>query len=317
MGAYATDYTEKSWPTQYGGRGGEYVYEGGTEIVYPSSGYLWDNCLRHGVSYRSYGEFVEAPKKAGDSATAAIPSLTGHVAPFYHPWDLGYPDVDRVKDWIKEFDEYERTGSLPQFQVIKLPNDHTEGTRSGSLSPRAFVAQNDLAVGMLVDRISHSTYWKESAIFIIEDDAQNGPDHVDAHRTEALVISPFVHRGTVDHEMYSTSSMVRTIELILGLPPLSQFDAAAAPMYASFAQSPDLTPYAVRPARYDLTERNPPKSLGQARCNEMNFSVEDAAPDLELNEIIWMSIRGAHNEMPAPVRSAFVRVRTSESGDDD
>ncbi|HCV43590.1 MAG TPA: hypothetical protein DGH68_08910, partial [Bacteroidetes bacterium] len=249
MGAYATDYVEKTWPTQYGGRGGEYEYEGGTPIVYPSAGYIWDNCNRHGVSYRTYGEFVQNPERPGDSAKAAIPSLAGHVAPFYRGWDLGYSDVQRVQSWMKEFDEYEKTGDLPSFQIVKLPNDHTEGTKKGSLTPRAYVAQNDLAVGMLVERISHSRFWKESAIFVIEDDAQNGADHVDAHRTEALVISPYTKRGFVDSDMYSTSSMVRTMELILGLPPLSQFDAAAMPMYNSFTAQPDLSPYVARPAR--------------------------------------------------------------------
>jgi len=317
MGAYATDYTEKTWPTVYGGRGGEYVYEGGAPIVFPSSGYLWDNCQRNGKSYRTYGEFVFNPKVPGDSAQPSAPSLAGHVAPFYRGWDLGYSDVDRVKEWLKEFDEYERTGGLPQFQIVKLPKDHTEGTRSGTLTPRAFVAQNDLAVGMLVERISHSRFWKESAIFIIEDDAQNGPDHVDAHRTEALVISPYVRRGAVDSELYSTSSMLRTMELILGLPPLTQFDAAATPMYGSFTATPDLTPFTCRPARHDLFERNPNKAVGQLRSNELDFSIQDAIPDVELNEIIWKSLHGEHSEMPAPVRSAFVQVRGREEMGED
>ena len=317
MGAYATDYTEKSWPTEYGGRGGEYVYEGGEDIVSPASGYLWDDCMRQGVTYRTYGEFVFAGALPGDSARPATPSLAGHFAPFYHPWDLGFSDVDRVREWMKEFDACEQSGILPQFQIIKLPNDHTEGTRSGALSPRAFVAQNDLAVGMVVERISHSRFWNESAIFVIEDDAQNGPDHVDAHRTEALVISPFVRRGAVDNEMYSTSSMVRTMELILGLPPMSQYDAAATPMYRSFTGTPNVTPYTARPARYDIHQINPPKSVGQARSDAMNFAVQDAAPDLELNEIIWQAIRGVHAEMPAPVRSAFVQERAEMQGEDD
>ncbi len=317
MGAYATDYTEKTWPTQYGGRGGEYVYEGGAPIVFPSSGYLWDNCQRNGKSYRTYGEFMFNPVTPGDSGQPAMPSLAGHVAPFYRGWDLAYSDVDRVKSWMKEFEEYERTGDLPQFQIVKLPNDHTEGTRSGSLTPRAFVAQNDLAVGMLIERISHSRFWKESAIFIVEDDAQNGPDHVDAHRTEALVISPYARRGAVDSELYSTSSMVRTMELILGMPPLTQYDAAATPMYASFMATPDLTPYTCRPARHDLFERNPDKAVGQLRSNELDFSIQDAIPDVELNEIIWKSLHGEHSEMPAPVRSAFVQVHGGEEEEED
>jgi YVTN family beta-propeller protein len=317
MGAYATDYVEKTWPTQYGGRGGEYVYEGGTTMVYPSAGYIWDNCKRHGVSYRTYGEFVKNPSRPGDSATATMPSLEGHVAPFYRGWDLAYSDVQRVKDWTQEFDECERTGILPQFQIVKLPNDHTEGTKKGSPTPKAFVAQNDLALGMLVERISHSRFWKESAIFSIEDDAQNGPDHVDAHRTVALVISPYTKRGFVDSEMYSTTSMVRTMELILGVPPLSQFDAAATPMYNSFTPQPDLSPYVARPARIDLDEKNLAGAYGQEKINLMNFSFEDANDDIEFNEIIWKSVRGFNSPMPAPIRSAFVRVMGDHARDEE
>ena len=316
MGAYATDYVEKTWPTSYGGRGGEYEYEGGYPIVYPSAGYLWDNCQRHGVTYRTYGEFVENGKSQTDSAKATMPSLEGHVAPFYRGWDLDYSDVQRVKDWMKEFDEYERTGDLPAFQIVKLPNDHTAGTRAGSPTPRAYAAQNDLAVGMLVERISHSRFWNETAIFIVEDDAQNGPDHVDAHRTEALVISPYTKRGFVDSDFYSTSSMIRTMELILGLPPLSQFDAAALPMYNSFTPQPDPSAYTFRPAHIDLEERNIAGAFGQKESVRMDFSREDAIADIEFNEIIWRSIRGAGSPMPAPVRSAFVRIVAPASDDD-
>ena len=319
MGAYATDYTEKSWPTSYGGRGGEYEFEGGYPIVYPSAGYLWDNCARNNVSYRTYGEFVQNPTEAGDSAEGLLPSLVGHTAPFYRGWDLDYSDVKRIEIWEKEFAEYERNGNLPQFMVIKLPNDHTEGTSANALTPRAFVAQNDLALGMLVDRISHSPYWKESAIFVIEDDAQNGPDHVDAHRTIGFMISPFTRRHFVDSTPYSTSGMVRTMELILGLPPLSQFDASATPMAASLSDRPDVTPYIHRPANVNLEERNPLKALGQMESGLMDFSREDAAPEAELNRIVWGSVRGPNVPMPAPVRSAFVRppVRDADEATDE
>jgi len=308
MGAYATDYVEKTWPTQYSGRGGEYEYEGGFPMVYPSAGYLWDNCARHGVSYRSYGEFAENGKTLSDPDSALTKSLEGHIAPHYRSWDLDVSDLVRVHQWMAEFDEYERTGELPQFQIIKLPNDHTYGTRSGELTPKSYVAQNDYALGLIVDRITHSSYWKESAIFSIEDDAQNGPDHVDAHRTVALVISPYTKHGFVDHELYSTSSMVETMELILGLPPLSEYDASAMPMYNSFTAVADTTTYSARKPLTSLEERNNPKAFGQLRSNSMDFSDEDLAPEHELNEIIWKSVRGASSRMPAPVHSAFVRV---------
>jgi YVTN family beta-propeller protein len=317
MGAYATDYTEKTWPTSYGGRGGEYEFEGGYPIVSPSGGYLWDNCSRQGISYRTYGEFVGNPAREGDSAKALLPVLAGHVAPFCRGWDLRYSDISRYKDWEKEFNRYEREGGLPRFQTIKLPNDHTEGTHRGTLTPRAFVAQNDVALGMIVERISHSPYWTSSAIFVVEDDAQNGADHVDAHRTVALVISPYTRRHFVDSELYSTSSMVRTIEMILGLPPLSQFDAAATPMDASFTSVPDVHPYRHRSARIDLEEKNKPGAFGWKESEEMDFTREDAAPDFQFGEIVWRSVKGDQVPMPPPVRSAFVRVpdETDDDGD--
>ncbi|MGE5430987.1 MAG: alkaline phosphatase family protein [Syntrophomonadaceae bacterium] len=317
MGAYATDYVEKSWPNYYGGRGGQYEFEGGYPIVYPENGYFWDNCMRNNVSYRSYGEFVHNGKTDHDSSKAAISSLEGHVAPFYWGWDLNYSDLDRIKQWTKEFDEYEKNGGLPEFQVLRLPNDHTSGTSANRLTPIAYAAQNDLAVGMLVERISHSKYWNESAIFIIEDDAQNGPDHIDAHRTEALVISPYTKHKFVDHDMYSTSSMVRTMELILGLPPMSQYDASARPMYNSFSSEADLVTYTALKANVDLNEKNKKSSFGQLKSGKMDFSREDAANDFELNEIVWKSVKGENSEMPAPVRSAFINYRTGKIDEDD
>jgi DNA-binding beta-propeller fold protein YncE len=306
MAAYANDYVEKTWPTMYGGRGGEYEYEQGNPLVRPPSGYLWDNCARHDVSYRSYGEFALEGGWPDDTTRAAIEGLQGHMAPDYRGWDLNYSDVQRAKDWERDFARYERDGQLPHFQIIKLPNDHTEGARRGSLSPKSYVAQNDLALGMIVDRISHSRYWTSSAIFVVEDDAQAGPDHVDAHRTVALVISPFTRHGFVDSELYSTSSMVRTMELILDLPPMSQFDAAATPMHQSFSTAADFSPYICRPARISLETKNLAGAYGQDESDRMDFSREDAAPDQLLSEIVWRSVKGT--SMPPPVRSAFVRI---------
>ena len=315
MGAYATDYVEKTWPTSYGGRGGEYEYEGGYPDAYPSAGFLWDDCMRNGVSYRTYGEFTQTGEGKGDTAVGMIPSLAGHTAPLARGWDLEYSDIQRYRDWEKEFTAYEADGNLPAFQTIKLPNDHTEGARAGKRTPRAFVAQNDQGLGMIVERISHSRYWRSSAIFVVEDDAQNGADHVDAHRTVALVISPWTKRGFVDSELYSTSGMVRTMELILGLPPLSQYDSSATPMFNSFAPAPDTSAYVLRGAGIDIEEKNVKGAFGQERSEEMDFSRQDAVPDLELGEIVWRSVRGSDSPMPPPVRSAFVRVHTNESGD--
>ena len=167
------------------------------------------------------------------------------------------------------------------------------------------MADNDLALGRVVEAVSHSKFWPETAIFVLEDDAQNGPDHVDAHRSIALVVSPYTKRHAVDSNMYSTSSMLRTMELILGLKPMTQFDAAARPMYDSFRAKPDLTPFTHLPAQVNLDERNSAGAWGAADSAAMDFREADAADDQRLNEIIWRSVRGAKSRMPPPVRSAF------------
>jgi len=175
------------------------------------------------------------------------------------------------------------------------------------------VAENDVALGRLVEAISRSPFWKETAIFVIEDDAQNGSDHVDAHRTVGLVISPYTRRGGfVDSTMYSTVSMLRTMELILGLPPLSQHDASATPMTAAFSDEPGPAPFVHRETKIPFYEMNPDGAPMQALVGTWDFTKEDAAPDLELNEAVWKSVRGADSEMPAPVNAAFVRVRSDQ-----
>ncbi len=330
-GAYATDFVEKIWPTNYGGRGARYLSEGGGEmrnaygnVAAPMHGYIWDACTRAGVSVRSYGEFTEyAPEPEGGAppgprlTVARVPGLEGRIHPTYPPYDLTIPDNVRVDAWLDEFRRFEKDGGLPRFNIIRLGNDHTAGTRAGYPTPRAMIAENDTALGRIVDAISHSVYWKESAIFVLEDDAQNGPDHVDAHRSPAFVISPFVRRATVDSTMYSTSGMLRTMELILGLPPMSNYDAAATPMYNAFQATPVLTPYTARPARIDVTEKNAVNAWGAAASAAMNMAEADLCPDLELNDIVWRSVRGADHPMPPPVRAAFVRVLPGEDDEDE
>ena len=296
--AYATDYVEKSWPNNYGSRGAPYEFEGGQPAATPKSGYIWDLCGQHGVTFRDYGEFVESD--AGDTGRN-IPSekiLYSHYDTAYHGWDLDYSDVNRYREWEKDFTELVGRDSLSQFNIIRLPNDHTAGTAKGALTPQAMVAQNDYALGMFIDKISRSKIWNESAIFVIEDDAQSGADHVDAHRTEGLVISPYVKHNFVDHTLYTTSSMLRTMELILGLPPMSQYDAAARPMFNSFTMQSDTSGYDLLQPQIDITARNHSGAYGQSIMERMNLKVADAVPDRLFNEIIWRSIRGT--EMPAP-----------------
>jgi hypothetical protein len=206
---------------------------------------------------------------------------------------------------------------MPQFVVLRIGNDHTSGTRPGKKTPTAMVADNDLALGKIVETISNSKYWKESAIFVVEDDAQNGSDHVDAHRTVALAISPYIRRNTVDSTLYTTSSMLRTMELILGLDPMTQFDAAANPMYASFGKTPDFKPYEALPSLVELNTLNTKLSWGAAESEKMDLTREDAADDLLLGDIVWRSVRGADSPMPAPVRAAYVFVSPEEDDEEE
>jgi hypothetical protein len=237
-----------------------------------------------------------------------VPGLVGHMCPDYGiPKEPGQRvrDTDNVEVFLKEFREFEKNGNLPRFIVMSLGEDHTSGTRPGAYTPQACVASNDLALGRLVEAVSKSKYWPEIAIFVIEDDAQNGPDHVDAHRTVGLVISPFTKRKSLDSTQYTTVSMIRTMELILGLEPLSQFDAAANPMFACFTAKADLTPYAAVPARIDLNAKNDKLAYGAERSMKMDFSEYDKINDFELNEILWRAIKGRDAPLPPAVRRAI------------
>ncbi|MFM7845555.1 MAG: bifunctional YncE family protein/alkaline phosphatase family protein [Planctomycetota bacterium] len=320
MAAYATDFVERTWPLLYrGSREGKLRYpaEGSLPIAQPATGYIWDRCRKAGVSYRSYGEFIANAAQPGGKAQAKVESLEGHFDPDFHGYDLNYPDVKRAARFISEIKRFEAEGEMPRFQILRLPNDHTQGTVPGKPTPTAMVADNDLALGQVVEAVSQSKFWKETAIFVVEDDAQNGSDHVDAHRTVALVISPYCRRGVVDSNLYSTSSMLRTMELILGLEPMTQFDAAALPMYAAFQQQLDQAPYRHRPAQVDLMARNQPSAWGAALSLTFDFSREDAADDLLLNEVVWRSVKGANSKMPAPVRAGFVFAVPDDDEDED
>ncbi len=304
--ANATDYLEKTWPTNYGGRGGIYDAEGNRAIANPKKGFIWDYCKRAGISYRTYGEFA-------DDFKANIPVLENHFCPYFSSWDESVKDTARFYQWRREFDSLLAVNAVPRFNTIRFINDHTEGARIGRPTPFAHVADNDWAVGLFVEYLSKSPIWKETAIFIIEDDAQNGPDHVDAHRSTAYLAGGFVKRKFVDHTMYSTSSMLRTMELILGLPPMSQYDAAATPMWRCFTSNPDLTPFQSVPiTTVDLNEKNV-KATASAKLSEtFDFSKEDRIPDLLFSQVIWKTVKGEESIMPAPRRSAFVKLVESE-----
>ena len=320
--AYCTDFVEKTWPINYRGHAPEkigYPAEGKYPIAFPAVGYIWDRCKEAGVTYRSYGEFIDNGDRPGEPSHTKMKTLLGHFDPKYRGWDLDYPDAKRCDRFIEELNGFEKSNDMPRFIVLRLPNDHTHGTQFGKPTPSAMVAENDLALGRLVEAVSHSKFWQETAIFVVEDDAQNGSDHVDAHRTVALAISPYCRRGTVDSTLYSTTSMLRTMELILGLQPMSQFDAAAAPMYGCFQPKLNLEPYVHVPAEVSLTAVNLATAWGAGASAKLDFSHEDMADETTLNEVIWHSVRGANSPMPPPVHAAFVRTHppTAAGKDDD
>lgn len=307
-GAYATDYLEKTWPTNYGGRGGRYDAEGNRAVA-NNKNFIWDMCKKYNVSYRTYGEFADDNKPN-------IPSLAGHICPYFTDWDESVRDTTRFFQWRREFDSLLAVNSVPQFNTIRFINDHTEGLRKNKPTPFAHVADNDLAVGMFVEYLSKSSLWNESVIFIVEDDAQNGPDHVDAHRSPAYVAGGMVKRNFVDHTPYTTSSVLRTIELILGLPPMSQYDAAATPMWRCFTDEVNTKPFNSLPSNIDLDEINIAVNEWQRKSEEFDFTMEDRAPDQEFNEVLWVAVKGEGVPFPAINRSAFVRVKEKDEDEE-
>jgi YVTN family beta-propeller protein len=306
-GAYATDFLEKNWPTSYGGRGGFYNAEGTREVANNKNGFIWDLCKKYGISYRTYGEFA-------DDFKPNIPALKDHFCPYYTSWDQSVRDTTRFNQWKRDFDSLLVINKVPQLNTLRFINDHTEGLSAGRYSPAAHVSDNDYAVGLFIEYLSHSSIWNESAVFVVEDDAQNGPDHVDAHRSPAFIAGGFVKRHYVDHTMYSTSSVLRTIELILGLPPMSQYDAAAIPLWRCFEKVSNNTPYNCISPKIDIQERNIAMNKWQKMSEKLDFSKEDRAPDPIFNEIIWYAMKG-NEDCPPPVHAAFFNLTESEDDD--
>ena len=303
LGAYATDFLEKTWPTSYGRRGGQNDGLGRRTVANNKDGFIWDMAKKHGVSFRTYGVFADKDK-------GNIPVLDqAHVAStFTGYYDQNVKDVERFEQWKADFDILLSKNTVPQLNTIRLGADHTQGLAVGRPTPYACVADNDLAVGKLIEHISNSSIWAQSAIFILEDDAQNGPDHVDAHRSIAMVVSPYTKRNYLDNTMYSTSGMLRTIELILGLPPMSQYDAAAMPMFRSFTSKPDFTKFKAVPNRVSLDETNKIASKWSKISEGFDFAEVDKNDDRLFNEVLWKGLKGDDFEMPAPRRSAFLKL---------
>lgn len=281
--SYCTDFTEKAWPSGYADRGQP---DGDESVDGSPGGYLWDNCARHGLTYRSYGEFVDfkSDKNSPPQYTGAS-GLAEHYSAEWAKSDAR--DCDKVEIFIDDLRKGEQSGNWPNFMVMSLGEDHTAGRSPGEFTPFSKVASNDVGLGKLVEAVSHSKFWEETAIFVIEDDAQDGPDHVDGHRTVGFVISPYVKRGGADHTLYSTASMIRTMELMLGLPPMSEHDRHATSMVGLFSEAPDLTPFNHEEAKIDLAARNPKSGELAKLSSGLDFTVYDRADPAILNRILW------------------------------
>jgi DNA-binding beta-propeller fold protein YncE len=308
--AIANDYVQKMWPNSYAGRRKHYDYEGGEPAALPPAGYIWTNAAAAGITMRNYGWWAtNLPRPTqGERQVERLrdPLLAKFTNLNYRAFDLEYPDIDRAKVFLSDLQEFEKTGSMPKLLFLRLGNDHTSGTAAGKIAPLSAMADNDAALGMIVEAVSKSKFWPQTAIFVLEDDAQNGPDHVDSHRSPAYILSPYTRRdGFVDSSMYNTTSMLRTMELIVGLRPMTVFDAAARPMWNAFTAKADTRPYAAEPPRIPLDERNPAVSATAARSARLDFSEADRIDDDELNDILWRAIR--KSEPPVPVRSYFSR----------
>jgi hypothetical protein len=316
------------WP---GYQGRSYPYDGSDPLAHSSGGFIWTAALRMKKSVRIFGEFAgEGPRvkfsrqqlldmwKSGEQFS----DLVSHKAPMesinpilqtnYPAYNTDIPDVVRARIFLGQLKKWEQEGKMPNLVLVQLPSDHTHGTRPGTNTPKAMVADNDLALGQIVEGLTRSPFWNKMAIFVVEDDAQNGVDHVDGHRTVALAISPYTRRGHVDSTFYSNQSMLKTIELILGLPTMSIFDLIAYDMRNSFTDTPDPTPYSAVVPKQDLWEMNPRLSAlrGPARqaaldSSRMDFSGPDRAPTGRLNRILWGAIRGWDTPYPGVKNSVF------------
>jgi len=307
--AIAPDYVQKLWPNSYAGRRKKYDYEEGDVAAVPPAGYLWTGAAQAGLTIRNFGYMTSnaaRPAPGADQISAVQdPVLAKVTNRAYRGFDLAYPDVERAKVFLAELAGDEKSGDMPRLTVMRLGNDHTSGTSAGAIAPLSSAADNDLAVGMIAEGVSKSRFWTSTAIFVVEDDAQDGPDHVDSHRSPAFVISSFVKRHVVDSTMYNTASVLRTMEFLLGLHPMTHFDAGARPMTSVFQSTPDPAPYEAEKPHISLTDRNPRNTPGAAESRHMDFDEADMNDDDALNDILWRAIR--KDAPPPPTRSFFAK----------
>ncbi len=348
--ANETDYP--MWPLYFGR---SYPSEGEDPLAYSSGGFIWESAIAKNKTVTVFGEYAPSPKTGAasvrDSMLARylrrpndfeyhrqmlrdrydthsnITSLDRLLVPEYPGWTQESPDVVKAGDILYHLGQWEKAGSMPNLVMVILPSDHTQGTSADWCTPKACVADNDLALGRIVEGMTHSSFWKDMAILVVEDDAQNGVDHIDGHRTVALAISPYSKRGSVDSTFYAQPSMVKTIELILGLPAMSIFDLVATDMRASFTNTPNLTPYSAIEPKQSLLERNrrvgaitgpdaaARKSAALASAR-MNFKDPDAAPSEALNRLLWHDAKGWKTPYPTVKRSLFFPMSVDIADED-
>ena len=327
----ATDYLERSfagWPRSYPSGGGT---DDADALAYSSAGFIWDDVLAHGKTFRDYGEFTTGHNHPADpkrkkftfldsyrdyvsgsnqmvyECEPDVETLRPYIRVDFPSWNLDIPDQVRCAKYIEDLKKYERAGSMPDFTIIWLPNDHTSGTKAGSPKPEAQVADNDLAMGKIMEAVSHSSFWKDTCIFAVEDDPQNGWDHVSGYRTTAYVVSPYTKRHAVVNTQYNHTSLLRTMELILGIPPMNQMDATATPMFDCFTATPDFTPFDSVTNNIALDSMNPPaRNVGDAQLRkdayvsaQLPLTLPDQCPEDVLNQILWRAVKGTQTPYPA------------------
>ncbi len=327
--AYATDYVEKTVPSQYSRRGRTYDFEGtnrdslppdGDDVAAPAAGYIWDLAIRKGLVVRDYGEFVVEPRDRAENDTLPVPAiptkaaLATRTATAFAGFDLHVRDQRRADAWIAELQQFTQQGSMPALEVVHLGNDHTAGAQPGAPTPRAYVADNDLALGRMIEALSKSPFWPSTVVFVVEDDAQNGADHVDSHRSPFLAISAY-SRGGVIHRFANTTDVLATIEEILGLSALSPYDYFGRPLRDAFGTKPDLQPFVAMTPQVDLNERNPTTGAAARESASLDLSDADRADEALFNHILWRVIKGPGVPEPAPRRASMAELQVLGRGD--
>jgi YVTN family beta-propeller protein len=317
--AYVTDYGEKTISQNYSDRGRTYDYEGTNrdsltddDVAEPAAGYLWNLAEKSGITFRNYGEFViEIGPRSSRIYRGAKPYLVSRTNEQYPTFDMDISDQRRADVWLADFRQFERDGRMPQLHIMRLTSDHTSGASAGKPTPRAYFADNDLALGRIIEALSKSQFWRSTVVFVLEDDAQDGSDHVDSHRSPMLVISPWT-KGGVFHRFANTSDVIATIEEILKLGTMSQFDHFGRPLREIWASKPNLTPYAKLTPSVPLDEMNPSRGYLAEESKKLALQKEDMADEDLFNRILWRAIKGESKPWPGATRLSGVSLTNTQ-----